>query len=111
MKRQLAQARPAGTSAVSAWTVGVAAPYKIVLINICNVTASHVHVSLFHDADGTTYDESTALLWEYRLESGTTFSYECELSDYRAAGNIAITSSIGSAATFTIYGEVDGERL
>ena len=111
MRRQLAQARPAGTAAVSAWTAEIAAPYKIVLVNICNVTGSHVHVSLFHDADGTTYDESTALLWEYRLESGTTFSYECELSDYKAAGNLAVKSSVGNAATFTVYGEVRGERI
>lgn len=111
MRRQLAQARPAGTAAVSAWTATVAAPYRIVLVNICNVTTSHVDVSLFHDIDGTTYDESTALLWNYRLAAGEVLSYESEISDYRAAGNLGVKSSEGDAATFTVYGEVNGERV
>jgi len=111
MIRQLAQARPSGTSAVSAWTPGEAAPYRIVLVSICNVTDNAVDVSLFHDIDGTTYDETTALVWKHTLLAGEILCYESEISGYRAAGNLAVRSSVGNAATFSVYGEIQGERV
>tara|TARA_R110002074_G_scaffold144499_3_gene292217 strand:- start:16379 stop:16714 length:336 start_codon:yes stop_codon:yes gene_type:complete len=111
MKRQLAQARPTDTAAVSVWTPTEAAPYRIVLVSICNVTTSSVDVSLFHDVDGTTYDESTALVWKHTLVAGEILCYESEISDYRAAGNLAVQSSVSNAATFSVYGEIQGERV
>ena len=111
MIRQLAQSRPSGTSAVSAWTPTVAAPYRVVLVSICNVTTNPVDVSLFHDVDGTTYDESTALVWKHTLVAGEILCYESEISDYRAAGNLAVKSSVANGATFSVYGEIQGERL
>lgn len=110
MRRQLAQARPAGTSAVSLFSQS-SSPYEIDLINITNVAGSDTTVSIFHDANGTTYDESTALIWQVPLVSGETIHFEAKIADYQKAGGVGIQTSVGSAATFTAYGEIAGERL
>lgn len=111
MIRQLGQLRPANTSAASAFTPAVSAPYVVSLINIANVSAAPVDVSVFHDIDGTTYDQTTALLYTHTLAVGAMIQIESGIADYRAAGNLGVQSSVANAATFTIYGTVEGERV
>lgn len=110
MRRQLAQVRPSGTTGVSLFTPAVASPYEIDSINIANVSGAPLAVSLFHDADGSTYSEATALIFEQTLAAGATLLHEGKISHDLAAGNIGCKVSVANGATFTVYGTVAGER-
>lgn len=112
MRRQLAQAQPNNTAA-SIWTPAIAAPYLIDLVNICNTTTGDVAVSLFHDTDGTTFTEATALVWQHTLKTGEILCYAPDngISGYEAAGNLGAKCDVTDGATFTVYGEIEGEQL
>jgi len=112
MRRQLAQAQPNNTAA-SIFTPAVSGPYLIDLVNICNVSTGSVEVSLFHDTDGTTYTEATALVWKHSLLPGEILCYSPDngISGYQAAGNLGGKCDVTDGATFTVYGEIEGEQL
>ena len=108
LHKQLAQARPSGTDPVSIYTPGSNKSAKITSIYVANTTGSSVTFSIFHDDDGTTYDESTALFFNQALAANTTREIN-SFSDFglfmnNGAGNLAVESNTGSALTFTLYG-------
>jgi len=114
MRRQLAQLRPSSTTAQSLYTPGEARQFDIDCVIIANVSGTEsVDVSLFHDADGTTFDETTSILWKHTIQPGEVIHYEPlkGISEYRAGSNVGCKVSLSSAATFTVYGELQGERL
>lgn len=111
MKRQLAQSAPSGTSAVALFDPDENKPYTIHTIIVCNVSAADADATIYHDADGTTYNDGTTILPATTLAAGETLLYEVEISDHQAAGNLAVKTSVASALTFTAYGEVQGENL
>jgi hypothetical protein len=108
--RQLAQARPSSTTAESLFSNPINSQYVLSVVNICNVSATAAALSLFHDVDGATYDEGTALLWAYTLAPGEVLQYEANLSGDLAAGNVGIKTSVANALNFTAYGTIIGER-
>ncbi len=103
---QLAQSRPAGTSAVSAFTASVAT--EITRIVIANTTSSSANASLFHDDNGSTFDQTTALLYAVAIPANSTTIIESSGlgSGFHMAadGQIGVQTGTGSALTFTIYG-------
>lgn len=109
MRRQLAQLRPGGTSATLLFSPDTSNPYTIDLINICNTSAGPANISIYHDSDGTTYDETTALFFSKTINANETFQIEVEISHDLQAGGIAVQTSVANAITFTAYGEVSGE--
>lgn len=113
MRRQLGQVRPASTPATALFQPTKNAHYNIDLINIVNVGSVTANVSLFHDKDGSTYDETTALLWQCPLYVGETIQIEMAkgFADYLLAGSVAAQTSVSNAVTFTCYGEIEGERV
>lgn len=111
MIRQLAQLRPSSTSAEVLFNPTENRPYTIHSIIITNTTGASVSASLYHDEDGTTYDATTSILEAAPLIANQTLHYEGKLYGYKAAGNIAVKTSIANALTFTVYGEIAGERL
>lgn len=113
MRRQLGQVRPADTAATVLFQPAENTPYNIDLINIANVSASTIKVSVFHDRDGSTYNETTALLWESEILTDGVLHLELQLgiADYLKAGSVAVQTNIADSATFTCYGEIDGERV
>ena len=117
MRRQLAQLRPSGTSAVSLFSPSGHYPYNVDLIVATNNSGASVDVTIYHDVDGTTYDDTTCVLATTSLANGGTLYYSpgngkvTGLSDYRAAGNIAVKTSTADSVNFTAYGVVEGERL
>ena len=69
-EKQLGQATPANTTAVSIYspaslTTGVAKS-----LIVCNTSAASAKFRFFADADGTTYDESTAIFWDVEVFIG-----------------------------------------
>lgn len=110
-KRQLGQSRPANTSAASVYNSTEGAPYVIENITICNTSDSAALASIYHDEDGTTYDQSTAVMYQASIPANKTVHYEGYISGYKATGNVAVQSSVANALTFTLYGEQKGELL
>lgn len=111
MRRQLGQLRPTGTSAEVLFNPVDNKPYAINSITVCNTGAGQIKISIFHDVDGTTYDETTALVWELIVAVGGVYLYEPlgGIADFDKAGNLAVQTDTANDATFTAYGEIDGE--
>tara|TARA_R110000803_G_scaffold1228_4_gene4002 strand:+ start:2348 stop:2689 length:342 start_codon:yes stop_codon:yes gene_type:complete len=113
MRRQLGQLRPANTTAASVFTPAVSGEYKITSILIANVSGSAALAGIYHDKDGSTYDETTAIVFNKRIahEEYVHLIFEDGIGDYLAAGNLGVKTSVGNALTFTVYGEIVGEEL
>jgi hypothetical protein len=113
MRRQLGQLRPANTSAASLFTPAVSKEYRIYYIQVSNTTGSAASASVYHDIDGTTYTEVTALLFGKVVPANDyiTLSFIGGIGDYQSTGNIGVETSVNNALTFTLYGEILGEEL
>ena len=101
---QVAQARENSTNAVSVYSSGSSETVQI-FAKICNTTTSDVALRLFHDNDGTTYDESTALVWDIIIEPGQVFDTD-KIFMNNSSGNFAYRSGTANALTITVYGVV-----
>ena len=103
--RQLAQARPSDTAAASLYSPddGVHATVKKVIV--CNTSGAAALYRLFHDDDGTTYDQTTALRYDKTVQANDFADVELDIDMANSSGNLAIRTSVNSALTFTAYGE------
>jgi len=103
---QLAQSRPSGTTAVSAFTASLVT--EVTLIAICNTTAGAVNYSLYHDDDGSTFDQTTALHYSQSISANSTVYVGAESIGagivVKPDGQIGIQTSSANALTFTLYG-------
>lgn len=110
MRRQLAQTRPSDTLAASALT---GALYDVDLIIVTSTTANDTVFSIYHDDDGSTYSEATALYYQAPISSKDVayVAFEVPIPLSNIAGNLAVQSGEASGITFTIYGEKKGEAL
>lgn len=111
VKRQLAQIRPSGTTAVNLFTLSSSANYVIDSIMIANLDGNSVNVSVFHDVDGTTYNETTAVIHEVAIHNPRYIKLEGPFYGYSSAENWGCQCSVADGATFTVYGYIAGERL
>ena len=99
---QVAQARENSTNAVSVYA-GAANTEVQCFVTVCNTTSGDVLLRLFHDKDGTTYDENTALVWDVIVEPGQVFDKD-KIFINGNSGNLAYRSSVANALTITVYG-------
>ena len=103
---QLAQVRPSGTTAVSAYEAGIRT--EITRVVVCNTTGAAVDFSLYHDDDGNTFDQSTALYYEVSLGANETLEIISESVGsglmVASGGQIGARASAANALTFTLYG-------
>jgi len=100
---QLAQSRPGGTTAVQVYSPPASTTGVVVFMTIANTTGSPALARVFHDDDGTTYDESTALIWDLSIAANTTV-YEKVYWPIDENGNLAVRTSAANALTFTFSG-------
>lgn len=102
----LAQTRPSSTSATSAFSSILAT--TITRIHITNTTGSAAAASVYHDDDGTTFDQTTALLYSKSIAANTSETIEAASLDsgitVAAGGAIGVRSQTPSALTFSLYG-------
>jgi len=112
-RRQLAQLKPSGTSAEALFNPTENKVYLIDLILCTNSSGASVDVTIYHDADGSTYDSTTEIFATSTLDSGTTLEFAPTngISHYLAAGNVAVKTSTGGSVNFTAYGYIEGERF
>ena len=103
---QLAQVRPADTNTATAFTAK--ARTEVTRIVVCNTTASPAAYSIYHDDDGTTYTEATALFFATSIPANSS-----DVIDFGGVGGglhmsnaaaIGVKTGTSSAITFTIYG-------
>ncbi len=110
-RKQLGQIRPANTTAASLYSPDTDDSSRIFVIVVCNTTGSSVDYRLFHDEDGTTYDQTTALFYDVALSANTTDVITFGTGDNdgiwmnNSSGNVAARTATGNAITFTAYGE------
>ena len=103
---QLGQSRPANTTAVSIYTLPANVSTKVTMITIANTSGSDDDFRIFHDVNGTTYDETTAIFYDTDIPADTVVEWEPEdLWLDNTSGNIAVRTGTGNAITFTMYGE------
>ena len=113
MRRQLAQLRPDTTSAVTLFSPTTNRPYSLDLIIATNNTSNSVDITMYHDAVGATYDDTTCVLATAPLKAGETLQYFLSggLADYQSAGGVGVKTSIADSVNFTVYGELKGESI
>jgi hypothetical protein len=113
-RKQLGQALPADTNAVSIYSPGVDVETRIHCIVVCNVGGTPAF-RIFHDEDGTTYSTATALYYDVALTANETQVLTFGDHDTgglwmgNSAGNLAVRSSVASEICFTVYGEENPE--
>ena len=101
---QLGQARPADTGTATLFNP-VTLDYTMRSLVICNTsTDGTVSARVFHDDDGLTYDETTALAWDIPVGSNSVVNLELSVYLSDATGNIGVRSNVANALTFTAYG-------
>jgi len=103
---QLAQSRPSGTSAVSAFTATIQTEISVIVI--CNTTVSAAKFSIYHDDNGSTFDQTSALHYAQNIPASSTVYIT---SDSVGAGvtlspdgQLGIQTDTANALTFSIYG-------
>lgn len=101
---QLAQFRENSTSAVAVYSPG-AGESAFIFLKVANVAAVNATVSVFHDDNGSTFDENTALCYNLLLRPGEILEM-CDIFMNDTTGYIGYQSSVANALTITIYGGV-----
>ena len=102
--KQLGQLRPANTTAASLYSPAANVTTEITKIIVTEHTGATPTFRIFHDEDGTTYDETTALVWDSAMSANGNNLYEFGIWMRNSAGNLAVRTSAGSQILFTCYG-------
>lgn len=101
---QLAQARENSTSAVSLYQCNAGETTQI-FGKFVNVSSTMALLRVFHDQAAAVYDETTALVWDFKLLPGELFELNHVFLN-NPSGNLAYRTSVANAITATIYGVV-----
>lgn len=106
--KQLAQARENSTNAVSVYSPASGETVIIPAggITILNQSGAAATVRLFVDDDGTTYDQSTALIYDMSCPPGIPVHFGGIINMNDSTGNLAYRSSVANALTITVNGAV-----
>lgn len=103
-RKILGQLRPANTTAASLYSPGSNITAEITTIVVCNQGGNNASFRVFHDDDGTTYDETTALFWDVDILANETVMVQGPLYINNSSGNLGVRTSAGNELTFTAYG-------
>lgn len=105
---QLAQSRPSDTNAVSVLSPTGSQIFEVMTIYIANNTGSARKFRLFHDEDGTTYDENTAIYYDKTVDANDTLKLtDCGIWLRNENGNLAVRTDSADALTFTVFGTIE----
>tara|TARA_R110000772_G_scaffold76180_2_gene164777 strand:+ start:805 stop:1149 length:345 start_codon:yes stop_codon:yes gene_type:complete len=103
-EKLLGQARENSTNAVNVYTLAANTTVIIKAIILCNQTGGAVTFRVFADADGTTYDQSTAIQYDVALAANTTLVLDFFTALSTTGGSIGYRSSVANAVTITLFG-------
>jgi len=103
---QLAQLRPADVIANLAYSASIQT--EITRIVICNTVGTAQTFSIYHDDNGTTYNDDTALYKDSPIAANETLTVQLQNDgggiSVAAGGSIAVQSNLAGALNFTLYG-------
>lgn len=103
---QIAQVRPANTTAATAFTATIKT--EVTSIIVSNTSGATAKCRIFHDDDGSTYDETTSLYWDVTVNADSTFEISAGVDGAGFTigenGTLGVRTSVASALTFTVYG-------
>lgn len=94
----------ATTSAVQVYIAPASTRAEVKTIHVCNTTAGVVTLSLWHDIDGTTYNDSSKIWSDIPIAPGETFQRDVTIEMAAASGGMAIAASANTSLTVTGYG-------
>ena len=100
--KQLGQARPSDTNAVSLYSPGASVQASVRVL-VTNTTATDATCRIFVDDDGTTYDQSTAIAYDVTVPANGSYQVGGIYMN-NSSGNVAVRSGTASALTFTAFG-------
>lgn len=103
---QYDQVRENSTNAVAIVAPSASFRQMQVYLKIANVTEDGASVRLFHDNSGSTYDETTAIIWDLEIAPGTMLEVD-HIFMRGSSSRLAYRSSVANALTVTIYAIVD----
>lgn len=103
-RKQLGQVRPSGTSPVAIYSPPVGVMVTATCLVVSNTTGSATTFGFYHDRDGATFDQSTALAHGTAIQANETVQMEGQYSSADHEGGFGVASGVGSALTFTLYG-------
>ena len=102
----LSQVRPSNANASVGYDASVQT--EVTLINVCNLTTTDQRFSIYHDDDGATFDDTTALYRNELVPAQGTVPVELFAAgggiSVSAGGNIGVQSSAANSINFTLYG-------
>lgn len=104
--RILAQTRPSGTGATTAYTKPADKPVTIHGIVVCNTTGSVVNYSVYVCKNGNTYDQTTALSYAAPIAPNESQCLEIAFTLDTASGTVGVQTSSANALNFTIIGKL-----
>jgi hypothetical protein len=103
---QLGQITPSNTTATSIYSPGASETAFVKTVFVCNTGTSIVKYRLFHDDNGTTYGDATALAYDIELDPGRTHVWDVNILMNDSTGNLAGRTDTANDITFTAYGAV-----
>lgn len=108
IKKQLGQSRPSNTTAVSLYSPDAYKEVQLLSLYVANVSGASAKFRVFHDEDGTTYDQTTALFYDIAVQADTTIEIAFdEVYMRNSSGNLAVRTDTGDAFNFTLYGRIE----
>lgn len=103
--KQLGQLRPANTTAASLYSPSSGVQTVVKSIVVSNSSGSNAACRIFVDDDGTTYDETTQIVWDVTISSASSpLTIEINICMNNSSGNLAVRTDTASALTFTAFG-------
>lgn len=103
-EKQLGQLRPADTTAATLYSPGASTTGIVSSVVITNVGTVSADYRIFVDDDGTTYDETTALVWDVSLPANTSDVWTEKITMNDATGNLAVRTNTANVINFTAFG-------
>lgn len=103
-EKLLGQQCIAATSPTSLYTPAIGTDTIVKQIVACNNTYSTATYSIFFCDGGTTYNRSTAMVFECQLPAHNQVFFNGFFPMSNATGNLACRSSVASAITFSCFG-------
>ena len=105
--KMLGQLRPANTTAATLYTKAQDAKVWLDRLHICDTSGAGATCRVFIDADGTTYDQTTAIVYDKAVPADDYITIDLDGKVYLSEGNgtIGVRTGTNDALTFTLFGE------
>lgn len=107
VRKMVGQLRPSNTTAAALVSPVAGERISVHTVVISETSGSDRTFRIFHDDDGTTYDESTALHYDVAIAANTATILDLQggIDLVNSSSNLAVRTSSGNALNFTAYGE------